>query len=72
MVESVIDYNALIMLLGVKPFDVKRLYGMGKVSWERNNNHLVTERNERKLRCLMGTAIIIKEEDLVVRIKAGT
>jgi hypothetical protein len=70
--ESVINCNTLIMLLGIKPFNVKRLHTMGKVSKESNNNHLVPERNERKKRCSVRTAIIIKEEDPFVKIKAGT
>jgi hypothetical protein len=45
---------------------------MSKVSEESNNNNLVIERNERKLRCLVRTTIIIKEEDLFIRIKAST
>jgi hypothetical protein len=45
---------------------------MGKVSGESNNNNLVIEHNERKLRYLMRTIIIAKEEDLFVRIKVST
>jgi len=45
---------------------------MDKVSRESNNNNLITERNERKLRYLVRTAIIVKEKDPFVGIKAGT
>jgi MinD superfamily P-loop ATPase len=72
LTKSVIDCNALVMLLGWKRSDIKRLHIMGKVSKERNNNNLVIERNECKLRCLVRTIVIVKEENLFVRIKAST
>jgi hypothetical protein len=45
---------------------------MGKVSEESNNNNLVIECNKYKLRCLVRTIIIVKEEDPFVKIKAST
>jgi hypothetical protein len=60
------------MLPGTKSFDVERLHTMGKVSGERNNNDLVTERYKRKLRYSVRITIIDKEEDPFVGIRAGT
>jgi hypothetical protein len=45
---------------------------MGKVSKKGNNNNLITKCNERKLRCLVSTYIIVKEEDPFVGIKVNT
>ena len=39
--KGVIDYNILIILLSIKRSDIKRLYGMDKVSGESNNNNLI-------------------------------
>jgi hypothetical protein len=60
------------MLPGVKSFDVKRLHAMGQVSEECNNNDLIIERYKCKLKCLVRTTIIDKEEDPFVKIKANT
>jgi len=72
LVESIINCNILIILLSWKRSDIERLYIMSKVSGKGNNNNLITEYNERKLRCSVSTYIIVKEEDPFVGIKAGT
>jgi hypothetical protein len=60
--KSVINCNALEVLLSVKYSNVKRLYRISQVSGECNNHHLVLVYFQDELRCFMSTYIIIKEE----------
>ena len=62
----------MIILPGIKPFNIERLYGMYKMSWKYNNNHLITECNECKKRYSVISAIIVKEEYPFGEFRAGT